>query len=173
MAERHWKRFEVGLTTEVGSGVSALDWADGEGGGEGGGGGDGGGGDPVEQELALPVHAQLLGGPNTLRQLRRLDIWLIQLCSIKADCPPFSPRAGSQGSWWYIAHWSSWNSRGGRACADKEQLWVSLDLLGAPARETNVGRLEKVKQENLLCSSQEEDHQKTDSAHPDLWLWRM
>ena len=49
---------------------------------------------------------------------------------------------------------------------------MSLDLLGAPAREQNVGRLEKVKQENLLCSSQEENHQKTDSAHPDLWLWK-
>ena len=49
---------------------------------------------------------------------------------------------------------------------------MSLDLLGAPAREQNVGRLEKVKQENLLCSSQEENHQKTDFAHPDLRLWR-
>ena len=68
----------------------------------------------------------------------------------------------------FIALCSGQQSRDGRACADKEQLWVSLDLLGAPARETNVGRLEKVKQENLLCSSQEEDHQKTDSAHPDL-----
>ena len=53
----------------------------------------------------------------------------------------------------FIALCSGQQSRDGRACADKEQLWVSLDLLGAPARETNVGRLEKVKKKTYAAAA--------------------
>ena len=134
MADRQWKRFEVGLTAEVGSGVSALDWADGEGGGEGGGGGDGGGGDPVEQEPALPVlvQAQLLLLRVHLDILPGRLNCILRLVSIQGDRPPLPAGARGDGGGRHVADGGRLQRRGGGARAHEEQLRLPHHLVRQP-----------------------------------------
>ena len=125
MADRQWKRSKIGLTTEVGSGVSALDWADGEGGGEGGGGGDGGGGDPVEQEPSVPW---VVNGRCIALFLRRFQFKRSHVRS-HLDGPLLPAGAGGQGGEGEVADGGRLQGRRRRRCAHEEQLWLPHNIV--------------------------------------------